>query len=168
MTPFTEPQKPMQSLMLVKTNFFFQGGCKQGSSSEIVLPGINISENSVIVTAGNTPLVEGQDYRVDYNLGRVTIINEAVLNSGKPIKVSYEKADLFNFQSRSLLGTRMDYRLSDDINLGGTFLYLNERPLISRVSIGNEPTRNMKYGLDVNINKESRFLTKMGGCTSIN
>jgi len=144
-----------------KNKFFLSGRMQAGSSSEIVLPGINISENSVIVTAGNTPLVEGQDYRVDYNLGRVTIINEAVLNSGKPIKVSYEKADLFNFQARSLLGTRLDYRLSDDINFGGTFLYLNERPLISRVSIGNEPTRNMKYGLDVNINKESRFLTKL-------
>ncbi|MCK5278350.1 MAG: cell surface protein SprA, partial [Cyclobacteriaceae bacterium] len=144
-----------------KNKFFLSGRMQAGSSSEIVLPGINISENSVIVTAGNTPLVEGQDYRVDYNLGRVTIINEAVLNSGKPIKISYEKADLFNFQARSLLGTRVDYHLSDDINFGGTFLYLNERPLISRVSIGNEPTRNMKYGADVNIQKESRFLTKM-------
>lgn len=144
-----------------KNKFFLTGRMIAGSSQEIVLPGINISENSVMVTAGNTPLVEGQDYRVDYNLGRVTILNEAVLNSGKPIKVSYEKADLFNFQSRSLLGTRLDYRLSDDINFGGTFLYLNERPLISRVSIGNEPTRNMKYGMDVSIQKDSRFLTKL-------
>jgi cell surface protein SprA len=144
-----------------KNKFFLSGRMQAGSSSEIVLPGINISENSVIVTAGNTPLIEGQDYRVDYNLGRVTVINEAVLNSGKPIKVSFEKADLFNLQSRSLLGTRLDYRLSDDLNIGSTFLYLNERPLISRVSIGNEPTRNMKYGLDVNINKESMFLTKL-------
>ncbi len=144
-----------------KNKFFLSGRMQAGSSSEIVLPGINISENSVVVTAGGTPLIEGQDYRVDYNLGRVTILNEAVLNSGKPIKVSYEKADLFNFQSRSLIGTRLDYRLSDDINFGGTFLYLNERPLISRVSIGNEPTRNMKYGMDVNIQKESLFLTKM-------
>lgn len=148
-------------LELSKNKFFLSGRMQAGSSSEIILPGINISENSVIVSAGNTPLVEGQDYRVDYNSGRVTIINESVLNSGKPIKVSYEKADLFNFQSRSLLGTRLDYRLSDDINIGGTFLYLNERPLISRVSIGNEPTRNMKYGMDINIQKESRFLTKM-------
>lgn len=144
-----------------KNKFFLSGRMQAGSSSEIVLPGINISENSVVVMAGNTPLVEGQDYRVDYNLGRVTIINEAVLNSGKEIKVTFEKADLFNFQARSLIGTRLDYRLSDDINFGGTFLYLNERPLISRVSIGNEPTRNMKYGMDVNFQKESRFLTKM-------
>ena len=89
-----------------KNKFFLKGRLQAGSSSEIVLPGINIAENSVVVTAGGTPLVEGQDFRVDYNLGRVTIINEAVLNSGKQIKVSYEKADLFNFQSRSLRGAR--------------------------------------------------------------
>ncbi len=148
-------------LDLGKNKFFLTGRMQAGSAAEIMLPGINISQNSVTVTAGGIPLVEGQDYRVDYNLGRVTIINESVLNSGKPIKVSYEKADVFNFQSRSLLGTRLDYRLSDDVNIGGTFLYLNERPLISRVNIGNEPTRNMKYGLDVNINKESGFLTRL-------
>jgi cell surface protein SprA len=144
-----------------KNKFFLSGRMQAGSSAEIALPGFNISESSVTVMAGNTPLVEGQDYRVDYNLGRITIINEAVLNSGKPINVSYEKADPFNLQSRSLLGTRLDYRLNDEVSLGGTFLYLNERPLISRVSIGNEPTRNIKYGVDVNINKESRFLTRM-------
>ncbi|MCG8308654.1 MAG: cell surface protein SprA [Cytophagales bacterium] len=148
-------------LDMSKNKFFLKGRMQAGSAQEIILPGINISENSVTVMAGNTPLVEGQDYRVDYNLGRVTILNEAVLNSGKPIKVSYEKADMFNFQSRSLIGTRLDYRLSDHINFGGTFLYLNERPLISRVSIGNEPTRNMKYGMDVNIQKDSRLLTRM-------
>ena len=144
-----------------KNKFFLNGRMQAGSSAEIILPGINVSENSVRVTAGGIPLVEGQDYSVDYTTGRVTVINEAVLNSGKPIKVGFEKADPFNFQSRSLIGTRLDYKLSKDINFGGTFLYLNERPLISRVSIGNEPTRNMQYGFDVNINKESRLLTKI-------
>ena len=144
-----------------KNKFFFTGRMQAGSSAEIVLPGINISENSVIVLAGNTPLVEGVDYRVDYSLGRVTVINESVLNSGKPLKVRFEKADLFNFQSRSLLGTRMDYRLNEHVNIGGTLLYLNERPLISRISIGNEPTRNLQYGFDINIQKESPFLTKL-------
>jgi cell surface protein SprA len=148
-------------LDMSKNKFFFMGRMQAGSSAEITLPGINISENSVIVLAGNTPLVEGVDYRVDYSLGRVTIINESVLNSGKPLKVRFEKADLFNFQSRNLLGTRLDYRLNEHVNIGGTMLYLNERPLISRVSIGNEPTRNLQYGLDLNIQKESPFLTKL-------
>jgi cell surface protein SprA len=155
-----ETTKADAELDVSKNKFFLTGRMQAGSSSEIVLPGINIAENSVTILAGNTPLTEGVDYRVDYNLGRVTIINEAVLNSGKPLKVKFEKADLFNFQSRSLMGTRLDYRFNEDFNIGATMLYLNERPVISRVSIGNEPTRNLKYGVDVNFQKESRMLTK--------
>ncbi len=141
--------------------FFLTGRMQAGSASEIMLPGINVSEGSVVVMAGNTPLTEEVDYRVDYNIGRVVIINEAVLNSGKPIKISYEKSDLFNFQTRSLIGTRFDYQINDNMNIGSTFLYHNERPFISRVSIADEPARNIKYGFDINYQSESRLITKI-------
>ncbi|MEX2336571.1 MAG: cell surface protein SprA [Fulvivirga sp.] len=144
-----------------KNKFLISGRFQAGSTSEIMIPGINIAEGSVRIYAGGSPLQEGIDYQVDYNFGRVSIINEGVLHSGKQLTISYEQADLFNFQSRTLLGTRFDYRLDDDVTFGATLLHLNERPLISRISVGNEPTRNTKYGFDVNIHKESRFLTKM-------
>ena len=146
---------------VLKNKFFIKGQLQAGSSNEIVLPGINIAENSVTVTAGNTILTEGVHYRVDYNLGKVIIIDEGILISGKQINISYEKADLFNFQTRSLMGTRLDYRFNEDMNLGGTLLYLNERPLITRISVGSEPVRNVKWGLDFNYRKESRFLTEL-------
>ena len=104
---------------------------------------------------------EGIDYRVDYNLGKVNIINQSVLNSGKPIQIKYEKADLFNFQARTLLGSRLDYIHNDKFNIGGTILYLNERPLVSRISVGDETIRNTKWGLDMNYRTESNFLTKL-------
>ncbi|TRX55626.1 cell surface protein SprA [Fulvivirga sp. M361] len=148
-------------LVSSKNKFLLQGIFQSGSSNEIVIPGFNIAEGSVRVFAGGSPLVEGTDFQVDYTFGKVNIINEGVLNSGKKISISYEKADLFNFQSRSLFGARFDYKVNDDINLGATILQLNERPLISRISIGNEPTRNTKYGFDINVQKESRFITKM-------
>ncbi len=148
-----------QNVLLNK--FFIKGQLQAGSSNEIVLPGINIAENSVTVTAGNTILTEGVHYRVDYNLGKVIIIDEGIMISGKQINISYEKADLFNFQTRSLMGTRLDYRFNEDVNLGATLLYLNERPLITRISVGNEPVRNVKWGLDFNYRKESRFLTEL-------
>jgi len=145
-----------------KNKFVLLGKYNAGSSSEIALPGINISPNSVVVTAGNTPLTEGLDYTVDYNLGRVRILNEGILSSGKTINISYEKADLFNFQSRWLYGVRADYKFSDKFNIGATLLQLNERPGgISRYTIGNEPTRNTKYGFDINYQNEAPFLTKM-------
>ena len=141
--------------------YYLKGSFTSGSASEIMLPGLNISEGSVIITAGNIPLTEGVDYTVDYNIGRVVIINEGILQSGKNISVSFEKADLVSFQTRSLLGTRLDYMVNENFNIGGTFLYLNERPNISRIATGNETLRNSLWGLDVNYNDESLFLTKL-------
>ncbi|BDD11305.1 cell surface protein SprA [Fulvitalea axinellae] len=144
-----------------KDKFTLVGRVASGSASEIALPGIGIAENSVVVTAGGMPLTENIDYRVDYNLGRVIILNQSIMTSGKEIAVSYEKSDLFNFSSRTLLGTRLDYKINENFNIGATMLYLRERPIVSRVSIGSEPLNNVKYGFDINYSTESRFLTRM-------
>lgn len=148
-------------LVSQKNKYVISGSFQSGSSNEIIIPGFNIAEGSVRVFAGGSPLIENVDYTVDYTFGKVNIINQGILLSGKTLSISYEKADLFNFQSRTLLGTRLDYKLNDDVNFGATLLHLNERPLITRNSVGNEPIRNTKYGFDVNIRKDSRFITKM-------
>lgn len=144
-----------------KDKFSLQGSYKAGSSSEILLDGIKISKGSVEITAGGIKLVEGVDFTVDYNFGRVQILNESIINSGKSLQITYEKADIFNFQSRTLLGTRFDYRLSDNINFGATLLHHFERPLRTRPTIGEEPPKNTKYGFDVNYKTESILMTKM-------
>ncbi|WP_421986398.1 cell surface protein SprA [Roseivirga sp.] len=141
--------------------FFIQGSLQSGSSSEITLNAFQVSEGSVVVTAGGTPLAEGTDYNVNYSTGTVTILNPSILNSGKKIRVTYEKADLFNFQARNLLGTRLDYVYDDKTNFGLTFMHLNERPQLTRVAIGNEPVSNTMWGLDANYSNDSRLLTKM-------
>ncbi|HCD89965.1 MAG TPA: hypothetical protein DEQ87_20355, partial [Algoriphagus sp.] len=103
-------------------------------------------------------LTEGVDFTIDYNVGRLVIINNAILESGKQLNISFEKADLVSFQTRSLLGTRLDYLFNDKFNVGGTFLYLNERPNVTRIATGNETLRNSLWGLDANFSDESRFL----------
>ncbi len=149
------------SLVTTKNKFFISGTFKSGSGREIPIQAFNITQGSVKVFAGGSPLQEGRDYTVDYTFGKVIILNEGILSSGKDLDVTYEQQDPFAFQTRSLLGTRLDYKLSDDINIGGTFLYYNERPLITRNLIGNEPARNIQYGVDMNMKKNSRILTKM-------
>ncbi|NBP70151.1 MAG: cell surface protein SprA, partial [Cytophagia bacterium] len=132
-----------------------------GSAQDIMIPGFGVSQGSVRVYAGGLPLQEGIDYQVDYTFGRVTILNAAILNSGKNISVQYEQNDPFSFQTRTLIGTRLDYRLNEDVNLGGTLLYYNERQQLTRNQIGTEPARNVQYGLDLSVRKNSRMLTKM-------
>jgi cell surface protein SprA len=153
--------KAEAELVATKNKFYLVGTFKSGSGKEIIIQGFNITQGSVKVYAGGTPLQEGRDYTVDYTFGKVTILNEGILSSGKDINITYEQQDPFAFQTRSLLGTRFDYRLSEDVNIGSTVLYYNERPLISRNLIGTEPARNLQYGVDLNVKKNSRFLTKM-------
>ncbi|MDB5273359.1 MAG: sprA [Chitinophagaceae bacterium] len=141
--------------------FFMKGRYQASSSSEIVLPGINIAPGSVVVVVGGNTLKEGVDYTIDYTLGRLKIINDGALASGQDIRIRFEKQDLFNFRRKSFYGARFDYQVNKDFLIGATVLQQNEAPQISRVNIGDEPSKNTVFGLDANFNKESRRLTKL-------
>lgn len=144
-----------------KNKYLIRGQFKSSSSSEIQLNAFNIPPGSVQVTAGGTRLIEGQDYRVDYNLGRVTILNEGILNSGVPIKVDFENNALFNFQTKTFMGLNAEYRFNESLNLGATMVHLNERPLTQKVNIGDEPISNTIIGLNGNYSKDAPYLTRM-------
>jgi cell surface protein SprA len=142
-----------------KNKFLIAGEYSSSSSSEIMLNAMNVPQGSVKVTAGGRELIEGQDYTVDYMLGRVTIINQGILESGTPIRISLENQSLFNFQTKTLVGTHMNYKISDKFNLGATAMHLTERPLTQKVNIGDEPISNTIWGLNGNYSTESQLIT---------
>jgi cell surface protein SprA len=141
--------------------FKLKGTYQSASSDEISLNAMNIPQGSVQVTAGGVQLRENVDYTVDYNLGRVKIINTGLLESQTPIKISLESNTLFSIQTKTLLGTRLEYRFNENFNIGGTLMHLYERPLTQKVNIGDEPVRNTIYGFDGNYSTESTMLTKI-------
>lgn len=141
--------------------FIIRGRYKSSISSEISLGGFNIPQGSVVVTAGGRTLVEGQDYSIDYNLGRIKILNEAYLNSGQPVRVAFEDNATFGFNQQGFFGARLDYFVNKSINLGGTFLHLNERPFTQKVNYGDDPISNSIYGFDIQYNKEAPWLTRV-------
>lgn len=143
-----------------KNRFTILGEYKSAVTSEISLGAFNIPEGSVRVTAGGQLLKEGRDYEIDYNIGRLRILNDAILSSGVPVNVSFEDNSLFGFQTKTMMGVRADYRISDDFNLGATWLKLFERPFTQKVNIGDDPINNSIYGLDVTLNKEAPWLTR--------
>ncbi len=144
-----------------RNRYLLEGYYKSSSGSDIPLNAINVPPGSVVVTAGGIPLVENVDYTVDYTLGRVRIINEGVLNSGTPIRISLESSNLFNLQTRTLMGTHVDYRISDNFNIGGTIMRLSERPLTQKVNYGDEPIANTIWGFNTTYSTQSLFLTRM-------
>ena len=144
-----------------KNRFIMKGNYKSSVSSEISLGAFNLPEESVTVRAGGRVLVEGQDYEIDYNIGRIKILNDGVLNSGTPVDVSFEDNTLFSVQTRTMLGVRADYEISKDFNIGATYMRLFERPFTQKVNIGDDPINNRVLGFDINYQKEAPFLTKM-------
>ncbi|MBP9159288.1 MAG: cell surface protein SprA [Flavobacteriales bacterium] len=141
--------------------FKFRGSFKSASSDVISLNSVNIPQGSVSVTAGGVKLIENQDYTVDYNLGRVKILNQGILESGTPINVSLESNSLFSIQTKTLAGARFDYKVNKDLVLGGTIMNLYERPLTQKVNVGDEPIANTIVGLDANWKNESGFITRL-------
>lgn len=141
--------------------FKIKGTYQSSVSSEISLNALNIPEGSVVVTAGGRVLQEGTHYTVDYNLGRVKILDDGILSSGTPIKIALESNSLFSIQTKSLIGTHFDYRINKNANIGATVMHLTERPLTQKVNIGDEPISNTMLGLDGGFKREVPFLTKL-------
>jgi hypothetical protein len=149
-----------QQLFSNKNLYFIKGNYQSEISSEFSLNSINVTEGSVKVFAGTIPLIEGQDFTVDYMGGRVKIINPALLISGQPIRITTENNELFGLQQRSLFGARFDYRMNKKLTLGGTLMNLTEKPLTQKVNYLEEPISNTIFGLDFNYSSPSRWLTK--------
>ncbi|MCE7041201.1 cell surface protein SprA [Dyadobacter sp. CY312] len=150
------------SLVTERNKFFIKGSYQSSEGAEVQLP-FGVVETSVTVTSGGVPLSPGSDYIVEAQIGRVRILNQGVMNSGREIVIEYERPDMFNNQIRSLLGTRLDYLVNRDMSIGFTAMKYRERPagFLSRVSIGNEPVNNTMIGFDINVRKDVPFLTKM-------
>ena len=144
-----------------KNKFLLAGQYSSSSGSEIRLNVANIPQGAVKVTAGGVPLTENVDFTVDYFGGSVSIINAALIESQTPIQVSLESNQFFGFQTKTLVGTHLDYRISNNFNIGGTILHLNERPYTQKVTFGEEPISNTILGLNTSYRTESRLLTKM-------
>ncbi|SOD92589.1 T9SS outer membrane translocon Sov/SprA [Spirosoma fluviale] len=145
-----------------KNKFFLKGSFQSGNGADVQLP-YGVNEQSVTVTAGGVPLVAGQDYVLEAQIGRLRIINESVTNSGREIRISYEQPDLFQNQIRTLLGTRLDYAINRDISIGLTAMHMKETPagFLTRVALGNEPVNNTILGVNANIRKDAPGLTRL-------
>jgi len=145
-----------------KNKFKLKGRYKSsGGDSGIPIGGFNVPRGSVRVTAGGRVLVEGVDYTVNYQLGRVQILDEALKASNTPIQVSTENNAVFGQQTRRFTGFNVEHKFNDNFVIGGTLLNLNERPITQKANFGTEPTNNTIIGFNGNFSSEVPFLTRL-------
>jgi cell surface protein SprA len=144
-----------------KNKFQLKGRYKSSGQDGIPLGAFNVPRGSVTVTAGGRTLQEGVDYVVDYDLGRVQILDEALLASNTPINVSTENNALFGRQTKRFTGIDVQHQFNDKLLLGATFLNLNERPLTQKADFSQEPINNTMFGFNFNYASEVPFFTRL-------
>ncbi|KJD32622.1 SprA protein [Tamlana nanhaiensis] len=132
-----------------------------GGGDGISIGSFNVPRGSVRVTAGGRVLVEGIDYTVDYDLGQVYILDEALKASGTPIEVSTENNAVFGQQTRRFAGVNVEHKFNENFVLGATFLNLNERPITQKANYGTESINNTIFGFNGNYAAKVPFLTRM-------
>ena len=160
-TLYTSTKTQAEQEQSDKNKFQLKGTYKSTGADGIPIGAFNIPQGSVTVTAGGRVLVEGVDYTVNYQLGRVQILDPSLLNSNTPIQITTENNTLFGQQTKRFTGINVEHRISDKFQIGATYLNLNERPLTQKSSYSVEPINNTMFGFNANYSTEVPFLTRL-------
>ncbi len=144
-----------------KNKFQIKGRYKSQGGDGIPIGGFNIPRGSVKVTAGGRVLVEGVDYTVNYQLGRVQILDEALKASNTPIQVTTESNSIFGQQTKRFTGLNVEHKFNENFVIGGTYINLNERPITQKANYNSEPINNTILGFNGNYSTEVPFFTRL-------
>jgi len=144
-----------------KNKFQIKGRYKSQGGDGIAIGGFNIPRGSVKVTAGGRVLVEGVDYTVNYQLGRVQILDEALKASNTPIQVTTENNSFFGQQTKRFTGLNVEHQFNENFVIGATYLRLNERPITQKANYNSEPINNTILGFNGNYSTEVPFFTRL-------
>jgi cell surface protein SprA len=144
-----------------KNKFQLKGRYKSEGGDGINIGAFNVPRGSVRVTAGGRLLQEGLDYTVNYEIGRVKILDEGLKASNVPIDISVENNSFFNQQNKRFSGININHRINDKFYVGGTMINLSENPLTQKANYGTEPVNNNMAGFNTNFSSELPFLTRV-------
>jgi cell surface protein SprA len=144
-----------------KNKFQLRGKYKSSGGDGIAIGAFNVPRGSVVVTAAGRVLAEGIDYSVNYQQGRVQILDPALKASNTPIQISLENNSVFGQQTRRFMGVNVEHKFSDKFLVGATFLKMTERPFTQKSSFGQESVNNTIFGFNTNYAAEIPFLTRM-------
>ena len=153
--------KTAASQMAELNKFMIRGKYKSSSGSDIPLNAMDVPKGSVTVSMGGTPLEEGIHYTVDYNLGRVKIIDEGILSSGQAIDVKLESNSAYSWMTKRYLGLHADYKFNDDLIIGATLLNLSENSQTPKINMGDEPISNTIWGINGSYKTDAPILTRL-------
>jgi len=161
---FRSMYKKTQALALQeseKNKYQFKGRFKSTGGDGISIGAFNVPQGSVVVTAGGRVLAEGIDYTVDYQRGRVQILDPSLQASNTPIEVSLENNAVFGQQTRRFFGVNVEHKINEKFLVGGTLLRMSERPFTQKSNYGQESVNNTIVGFNGNFSTEVPLFTRL-------
>jgi hypothetical protein len=137
-------------------------GVKGKIGRETINLGMNILPGSVVVKIGSSKrkLTENVDYIVDYDFGMVTLLSADAKDPNMAIEIDYQYKPIFAVDSKTLVGTRADWEITDNLSLGGTFIYQSETVKEDRPKLGSENRSIILADLDGELEYETPFITR--------
>lgn len=144
-----------------KNKFKLKGSFKSTGGDGISLGAFNVPQGSVVVSAGGRILVEGVDYTVNYQAGKVQILDPSLLASNTPINVSLENNSVFGQQTKRFYGLNVEHKFNDKFLVGATLLKMTERPFTQKADYNQESVNNTIVGLNTNFSTEVPFFTRL-------
>jgi hypothetical protein len=129
--------------------------------SDFYLGHSDIVLESETVTLNGKPLKKDVDYRIYYDLGRISFLNQAALDPGADVKVDYEYSPLIAAEKKTLLGARAEYQVGSNLKMGTTVLYKSEKTTDRKPRLGEEQTKSLNLDADISYAFQSNLLTKM-------
>ena len=144
-----------------KNKFQLKGRFKSMGGDGISIGAFNVPQGSVVVTAGGRVLVEGVDYTVNYQMGKVQILDPSLQASNTPIEVSVENNSVFGQQTRRFWGLNVEHKFNDKFLMAATVLNMSERPFTTKSNYGQESVNNTIFGFNTNYSTEVPFFTRL-------
>ncbi len=141
--------------------FLLRGKFKSVGGDGISIGAFNVPQGSVKVVAAGRVLLEGVDYSVNYQLGRVQILDPSLQASNTPIEISLENNSVFGQQTRRFFGVNVDHLISENFMVGATFLNMKEKPFTQKSTYGQESVNNSIFGLHGNYSSQVPFFTRL-------
>mgnify|MGYP003694613579 CR=1 FL=1 len=108
------------------------------AGNEIMLGRTNIIQGSDVVRINGQELARDKDYRIDYDLGRVTLIKQ--MGPSDQLSIDYSYAPLFQQAAKTLIGNAFRWEGKQQ-SLGGAFMYESNGAQDLRPRLGEEPSR---------------------------
>ncbi len=146
-----------QSIYRVRLRYDAEGG---GDAGSLALGSVQVRPNSERLTLGGALLRRGIDYRVDYDLGRVTFLRpDTLFPSARQVSVRYEENPLFAAAPTSIVGFASQFPLDvGEINVMA--IAQNQRTTFTRPPLGYEPQSSLLAGISGNFDFNAAPLTR--------